>query len=147
MTCCQEVHFRRDRLDSGTSGAPADCCPRQFARAVSLRPVSCPPCATINAMSTSVRLECSGPSIRAVLAELAPEDLVDFEAEFRCALAEADEDFDLTRVHAVLRKWWGRAHLRVHPPTADEHAAVARVAAGDDTGLHTRTTTGRWVEL
>lgn len=95
----------------------------------------------------SKRLERSGPAIRAVLAELAPEDLVEFEAEFRCALAEADDDFDLTRLDAVINKWWGRAHLRMHPPTADERAAVARVAAGDDAGMHTRTAAGHWAEL
>lgn len=95
-------------------------------------------------MPMSVRLERSGPSIRAVLAELAPEDLVEFEAEFRCALAEADDDFDLSRVQAVINRWWGRAHLRIHPPTAEERAAVARVAAGDDSGLHTKTATGHW---
>lgn len=97
-------------------------------------------------MVTSVRLECTGPSIRAVLAEVAPGDLVDFEAEFRCALAEADDTFDLAGVQAVLNKWWGRAHLRLHPPTDDEREAVARVAAGDDNGLFTRTDTGRWVQ-
>jgi hypothetical protein len=91
------------------------------------------------------RLECTGPSIRAVLAEVAPDDLVDFEAEFRCALAEADDNFDLSHVQAVINKWWGRAHLRLHPPTTDELAAVARVAAGDETGLHTRTADGNWV--
>ncbi|UQX13643.1 hypothetical protein M5I08_25055 (plasmid) [Candidatus Mycobacterium methanotrophicum] len=62
-------------------------------------------------------------------------------------MAEADDDFDLARVVAVLTKWWGRAHLRMQPPTADERAAVARVAAGDDTGLHTRASAGHWVEL
>jgi Family of unknown function (DUF6247) len=92
-----------------------------------------PPC-TISGMS----LERSGPSIRAVLAELAPQDLVEFEAEFRCALAQADDDFDLAPVQAVITRWWGRAHLRIHPPTAEERAAVARVAAGDDTGLYSK---------
>jgi hypothetical protein len=39
--------------------------------------------------------------IRAVLAEVAPDDLVDFEAEFRCALAEADDNFDLAQLWAA----------------------------------------------
>ncbi|WP_301123816.1 MULTISPECIES: DUF6247 family protein [Mycolicibacterium] len=97
--------------------------------------------------SASVRLERTGPAIRAALADVAPEDLVEFEAEFRCALAQADDDFDLEPVQAVLTRWWGRAHLRLHPPTADEIAAVARVRAGDYTGLHTKTATGQWSEL
>lgn len=86
-----------------------------------------------------VGLERTGPAIRAVLAEHAPDDLAEFEAEFRIALAEADEDFDLARVDAVITKWWGRAHLRLHPPTEAEKDAVARAAAGDDSGLLTRT--------
>ena len=55
-------------------------------------------------MPKMVLLERSGPVIRAVLAELAPDDLADFEAEFRCALAEADDDFDLSRVNEVINK-------------------------------------------
>lgn len=58
----------------------------------------------------------SGPAIRAVLAEFAPDDVGEFEAEFRIALAEADDTFDLAPVHAVLDKWWRRAHLRRKPP-------------------------------
>lgn len=81
-----------------------------------------------------VGLERTGPAIRAVLAEHAPDDLAEFEAEFRIALAEADEDFDLARVDAVITKWWGRAHLRLYPPTDAERDAVARAAAGDDSG-------------
>jgi Family of unknown function (DUF6247) len=59
-------------------------------------------------------------AIRAVLAELAPHDLVEFEAEFRCALAQADDDFDLAPVQAVVNRWWGRASAEIHPPTAEE---------------------------
>ncbi|MFW0154072.1 DUF6247 family protein [Mycobacterium sp. smrl_JER01] len=90
----------------------------------------------------TVGLERTGPAIRAVLAEHAPEDLVEFEAEFRIALAEADDDLDLRRVEAVITKWWGRAHLRLHPPTDAERDAVARAAAGDTAGLLTRTDAG-----
>ncbi len=96
-------------------------------------------------MSVSDGLERNGPSIRAVLAAVAPDDLVEFEAEFRCALAEADDNFDLSSVLAVINKWWGRAYLRLHPPTAEERSAVARVAAGDDAGLFTKTAAGHWV--
>lgn len=96
-------------------------------------------------MATPVRIERTGPSIRAALAQFAPHDLVEFEAEFRCALAEADEDLDLSTVDAVITKWWGRAHLRAHPPTSEERAAVARLTAGDVSGLHTKTSTG-WIE-
>lgn len=87
------------------------------------------------------------PSIRAVLAAVAPDDLVEFEAEFRCALAEADNDFDLSPVLAVIDKWWHRAYLRLHPPTVEERSVVARAEAGDDAGLFTRTAAGHWVDL
>jgi len=57
-------------------------------------------------------------AVRAVLAELAPHDLVEFEAEFRCALAHPDDGFDLAPV--VINRWWGRASAEIHPPTAQE---------------------------
>ncbi|AGB27141.1 hypothetical protein Mycsm_07042 (plasmid) [Mycobacterium sp. JS623] len=66
-------------------------------------------------MPEYVRVERSGPAIRAALAEASPDELPEFEAEFRIALAEADDDFDLSRVTAVLDRWWGRAHLRLNP--------------------------------
>lgn len=89
----------------------------------------------------------SGPAIRAVLAELSPAELPEFEAEFRCALAEADEDFDLDRVLAVIDRWRARAYMRLHPPTAEERALVARVEAGDFRGLWVQTDDGGWEQL
>lgn len=53
--------------------------------------------------STSVGAERSSPSIHAVLA---PERRAEFEAEFRIAVAGADEDVDLAPVQAVVHKWW-----------------------------------------
>ena len=43
------------------------------------------------------------------LADLAPHDLAEFEAEFRCAVAQAGDDFDLAPVQAVINRRWGRA--------------------------------------
>ncbi|MCV7256843.1 hypothetical protein H7J86_32175 [Mycobacterium hackensackense] len=57
-------------------------------------------------MPEYVRVERSGPAIRAALAEASPDELPEFEAEFRIALAEADDDFDLSHVTAVLDRWW-----------------------------------------
>jgi Family of unknown function (DUF6247) len=59
-------------------------------------------------MPFSVRLGAVADVIRSVqLAELAPHDLAEFEAEFRCAVAQAGDDFDLAS--AVINRWWGRA--------------------------------------
>ncbi|WP_236745888.1 DUF6247 family protein, partial [Mycobacteroides abscessus] len=77
-----------------------------------------------------VPVQRSGPAIRAALAAAAPDELPEFEAELRIALAEADEDLDLARVDHVLNRWWGRAHLRLNPPTPEEKAVIAQVAAG-----------------
>jgi Family of unknown function (DUF6247) len=56
-------------------------------------------------MPFSVRLGAVVDAIRSVqLAELAPHDLVEFEAEFRCALAQAGDDFDLAPVQAVIQQ-------------------------------------------
>jgi hypothetical protein len=78
-----------------------------------------------------VRVERNGPAIRAALAEAAPDELPEFEAEFRIALAEADDDFDLSRVDAVLDRWWARAHLRLNPPTPAEKELIEKAARGD----------------
>ena len=93
-------------------------------------------------MVMSVGIERTGPAIRTALAELAPDDLVEFEAEFRRALAEADDDFDLQKVHAVIDKWWGVAHLRQNPPTPEERAVIDRVLDGDFSGLYEQTPEG-----
>lgn len=82
-------------------------------------------------MPDYVLVQRSGPEIRAALAEVAPDELPEFEAEFRIALAEADDDFDLARVNRVLDRWWGRLHLRLNPPTSAERAVVEQVARGD----------------
>ena len=89
-------------------------------------------------------VERSGPSVRAVLAQHAPEQCVEFEAEFRIALAQADEDFDLTPAQAVVDKWWPIAYSVLHPPTEEERALVDRFHAGDDAGLLSRNADGSW---
>lgn len=86
-------------------------------------------------MPDYVLVQRTGPAIRAALAEAAPDELPEFEAEFRIALAEADDDFDLTRVGRVLDRWWGLLHLRLNPPTPAEKALVEQVARGDFHGL------------
>ncbi|UQX13460.1 DUF6247 family protein [Candidatus Mycobacterium methanotrophicum] len=97
--------------------------------------------------STSIGVERTGPSIHAVLARTAPEQCAEFEAEFRIALAEADDNFDLSRVQAVIDKWWPIAYTRLHPPTGHERGAVARFRAGDYIGLSTRDHEGNWTRL
>ncbi len=94
----------------------------------------------------SVGVERSGPAIRAVLAELAPDDLVEFSAEFRIALAEADDTFDLAPVQAVVNKWWAIAYVRLHPPTPEERAVMERVRRGDFSGMYVRTAEGEWID-
>lgn len=104
--------------------------------------------ATLKSMSsTSIGVDRTGPSIRAVLARQAPEQCAEFEAEFRIALAEADDDFDLGRAQAVIDKWWPIAYSRLHPPTEEERQLVARVHAADYTGLSTRDNDGNWARL
>lgn len=88
-------------------------------------------------MGEYVAVERSGPAIRDALAAVAPDELPEFEAQFRIALAEADDDFDLSRVEGVLNRWWGVAHLRLNPPTDDERAVIERVARGDCADLAT----------
>ena len=82
-------------------------------------------------MPEYVRVDRTGPSIRAALAAASPNELPDFGAEFRIALAEADDDFDTSRIDQVLNRWWGVAHLRLNPPTAEEGAVAEMLATGD----------------
>lgn len=111
-----------------------------------LRPAQVVKRATLRSMApASTGVERTGPSIRAVLAEHAADRCAQFEAEFRIALAETDDDFDLSRVQDVLDKWWPVAYATLHPPTEEERAAVARFRSGDDTGLWTRDDGGEWV--
>lgn len=98
-------------------------------------------------MAEIVKVERTGPAIRAALFEFGPDDLPDFEAEFRCALGDADDTFDLAPVQAVVDRWWCRAYLRMYPPTPEEQAVAARARAGDFTGLYTRTDAGEWVRM
>lgn len=89
----------------------------------------------------------TGPAVRRALSEIAPQDCVEFEAEFRIALAETDiaDDFDLSRVTAVIDKWRGVAYMRMYPITEEERAALQRFRSGDETGLYSRTADGGWV--
>lgn len=93
-------------------------------------------------MSKDALVPRSGPAIRAALTKAAPDELPEFEAEFRIALAEADNDFDLARVDRVLDRWLGRLHLRLKPPTEAEKAVVAQVARGDFRDLRASPSTG-----
>ena len=72
--------------------------------------------------TTSIGVERTGPSIHAILFQHAPERCVEFEAEFRIALAQADDSFDLAPAQAVIDKWWPIAYCTIHPPTNEERA-------------------------
>lgn len=85
-------------------------------------------------MTTTAKIERSGPAIRTVLAECSPGEGEQFEAEFREAVAQLGDTFGLTRVNAVLDRWWGIAALRANPLTEHEQLLVARARAGDDSG-------------
>ncbi|MDO2969892.1 DUF6247 family protein [Mycobacteroides abscessus] len=63
-----------------------------------------------------VRVQRRGPAIRAALAQTAPDELSEFEAEFRIALAETNDDFDLERVERVLNRRWGSCASAAESP-------------------------------
>lgn len=76
----------------------------------------------------------TAPAIKAALIEHSPEDLDRFETEFHTAMAEADDDFDLSRVSLVISRWWGRAMVRANPDPKAE-AVWERIKAGDEIDL------------
>jgi hypothetical protein len=71
----------------------------------------------------------TGPAVRDALD---PERREEFEAEFRTALSQADDTFDLTAVQKVIDRWWPQALLCANP---DIQAGIdedrRRIAAGD----------------
>jgi hypothetical protein len=83
------------------------------------------------------RLDRTGPAVRATLG---PERREEFEAEFRTALGQADDTFDLTAVQKVIDRWWPQALLCANP---DIQAGIdedrRRIAAGDPTVFGTTT--------
>lgn len=85
-------------------------------------------------MAVDVRVERSPSAILQVLRDVAPAEAAKFEGEFRDALKQASATFDLAYLNRVVNRWWGIAHLRLNPPTAEEREAVRRLRAGEDVG-------------
>ena len=85
-------------------------------------------------MTTYIEVDRTGPAIRSALKAASPDELPDFEAEFHTALAEADDDFDTSRIENVLTRWWGIAHIRLNPIPTDEREAAERAGANDLSG-------------
>lgn len=53
---------------------------------------------------------------------------------FHIAMAEADDDFDTSRVDELIGRWWARAMVLLNPdPEAD--AAWERIKAGDESDI------------
>lgn len=98
-------------------------------------------------MTTATTIERCGPAIHAALAEAAPEECAEFEAEFRAALTRAETDFDLRPVDALLDRWWGAAVAAANPLSEHEREMVARARAGDDTGWLAHHDDGTWTRL
>jgi hypothetical protein len=96
---------------------------------------------------TANTVDRSGVGIRAALAQHAPAECTRFEADLRDALAAAVQDLDLTRVEAVLARWYPRAVIAANPLNADEREQVERAKDGDLTGLRVRNPDGTWATL
>ena len=99
--------------------------------------------------TATTRIKRSGPAVRAVLAEVSPEECAQFEAEFAQALARAGAEFDLAPAEAVLDRWWGIAVIRANPLSEQEQAQaqLARAREGVFDGLWERDEAGNWVQL
>lgn len=92
---------------------------------------------------TTAKIERTGPSIRAALAEFAPAECEQFEAEFQQALGQAARLFELASLDAVLDRWWGIAAIRTNPLNEPEHELVAHAQAGGYSGWVARNEDGR----
>lgn len=93
-------------------------------------------------------IERSGPAVRAaLLAYASAEECAQFAAELRSALARAAEDLDLSGPQEVLAHWHALATMDANPFTDEERELIARVRAGDYTGLSTQDGNGNWFRL
>lgn len=84
--------------------------------------------------TVTTTIQRSGPDVRAALAKFAPQECARFEEQFRDALVDAEQRFDLAPVEAVLERWWGVATIRANPLSQAEQDLVTRARDGDDTG-------------
>ncbi len=98
-------------------------------------------------MTEAAMAERSGPSIRAALLEHAPDACARFDADFRRAVSQACDSFDLAPVDAVIDCWWGIVAIHANPLTEQEKAQVSRARGGDFTGFHARDEDGCWIQL
>ena len=73
------------------------------------------------------------PDLQAIRAALLPEDVADFDQEFRAVMAEATSAMDLTVVASFIERWRRAAWSAGEP---DEHRAMLdrarRLLAGED---------------
>ncbi|MDQ4039761.1 MAG: DUF6247 family protein [Actinomycetota bacterium] len=97
--------------------------------------------------TATTRIGRSGPAIRAVLAEVSPDECAQFEAEFAQAIARAGAEFDLAPAEAVLDRWWGIAAIRANPLSEREQEQLACAREGVFDGLWERDASGNWVQL
>ena len=77
------------------------------------------------------RLDKTGP---AVWTALDGENRAAFEEEFRAALADVADTFDVDRLSQVVRRWWPRAVLDANPDPITEHIGQ-RLGDGDESVL------------
>ena len=73
------------------------------------------------------------PDLQAIRTALLPEDVADFDQEFRAVMAEATSAMDLTVVASFIERWRRVARSAGEP---DEHRAMLdrarRLLAGED---------------
>lgn len=86
-------------------------------------------------MSVTIKIARSGAGILEALGQVSPAEAVEFEREYRQALSAAAQSLETAQAERVLNKWWGVAHLRHNPTTADESDLIRRLDAGEDVGL------------
>lgn len=72
-----------------------------------------------------VTFDRTATAVREALRRSNVEALEEFERQFHVAMAEADDDFDLSRVEKVVRHWWFRA---VHYLDGEASAYTAEMA-------------------
>lgn len=88
---------------------------------------------TIPLYGVRTPVERTAPAIRAALDT---DRRVEFEVEFRAALAQVDDDFDVDALQRVIDCWWPQALLCANPDVQQgANEDRRRIASGDPTVL------------
>lgn len=98
-------------------------------------------------VTAAIRIERSGPAVRAALARTSAAEPAQLAAEFGRAVDLARAQFDLAPAEAVLNRWLAVAVARANPLSEQEEAQLSLAREGAFDGMRERDEAGGWKQL